>query len=129
MAGPGDDRPVDPFDLPEWIGEQEVSWTAVSRLGAPRVRGRLEAADGRSLDCDLLAGDLAYPQPMLAESWRTAAHAAWWRGEALLLEQNGRLTVVVPGTEVTAEPALDAVARLAKAVGASADRFTVILRL
>jgi hypothetical protein len=37
--------------------------------------------------------------------------------------------MVVPGTTVTAEPALEAVRRLAKAVGAPADRFTVSLRL
>lgn len=130
MAATGDgDEPVDPFDLPEWLGVQDVSWTAVSSLGGALVRGVLHAADGAGLDCDLLAGDLAYPQPVLTERWRTAAHAAWWRGEALLLRHDGRLTVVLPGSEVTAAPALDAVGRLAKAVGASADRFTVVLRL
>jgi hypothetical protein len=129
MATPGHDEPVDPFDLPDWLGEQAVSWTAVSSLGVARVQGRLDAADGQTLDCDLVAGDLAYPEPVLAERWRTAAHAAWWRGEALLLRRDGRLTVVLPGSEITAEPALDAVGRLAKAVGASADRFTVVLRL
>ena len=129
MRDPGADEAVDPFDLPEWLGEEEVSWTAVSSLGAARVEGRLDAGEGHALTCDLLAGDLAYPEPALGESWRTAAHAAWWRGEALLLRRDGRLTVVLPGSEVTAEPALDAVGRLAKAVGASADRFTVVLRL
>jgi len=121
--------PVDPFDLPEWLGEQQVSWTALSSLGTAHVRGRLDGVEGQSMDCDLLACDLAYPQPVLPDSWRTAAHAAWWRGEALLLERESRLTVVVPGSEITAEPALDAVGRLAKAVGAAADRFTVVLRL
>jgi hypothetical protein len=125
---PGDEVLVDPFDLPEWLGEQDVSWTASSRLGAAEVRGRLEAAEG-GLDCDLLAGDLAYPVPVLADRWRTAAHAAWWRDEALLLRRAGRLTIVLPGTELTAGAALEGVARLAKAVGASADRFTVVLRL
>src|SRR4051794_20457688 len=129
MRSRADDEVIDPFDLPEWLGEQEVSWTAVSSLGAARVEGRLDAGEDRTLACDLLAGDLAYPEPVLAERWRTAAHAAWWRGEALLLRRDGRLTVVLPGSEVSAEPALDAVGRLAKAVGASADRFTVVLRL
>ena len=129
MRDAGNDEAVDPFDLPEWLGEEEVSWTAVSSLGAARIVGRLDSGDGRTLVCDLLAGDVAYPEPVLSETWRTAAHAAWWRGEALLLRRDGRLTVVLPGSEVTAEPALDAVGRLAKAVGASADRYTVVLRL
>ena len=129
MGDHGPDEAVDPFDLPEWLGEEDVSWIAVSSLHAAHVEGRLETAAGHTLACDLLAGDLAYPQPVLAESWRTAAHAAWWRGEALLLRRDGRLTVVLPGSEVSAEPALDAVGRLAKAVGAAADRFTVVLRL
>jgi hypothetical protein len=120
---------IDAFDLPDWLGEQDVSWTAVGSLGGASVQGRLEAADGQQLDCDLLAGDVAYPVPVLAVEWRTAAHAAWWRGEALLVEEDGRLTVVLPGTQVTAEPALDAVGRLAKAVGAVPGRFTVVLRL
>jgi hypothetical protein len=47
----------------------------------------------------------------------------------LLVELDGRLTVAMPGSEVTAEPALDAIRRLARAVGAPPDRFTVALRL
>lgn len=129
MRHRADDEAVDPFDLPEWLGEEDVSWTALTSLHAGHVEGRLDAVDGRSLECDLLAGDLAYPEPVLGDRWRTAAHAAWWRDEALLLRRDGRLTVVLPGNEVSAEPALAAVARLAKAVGASADRFTVVLRL
>jgi hypothetical protein len=129
MGAAGDDAAVDPFDLPEWLGEQEVAWKAVTSLGEARVAGRLTTQDGKSLDCDLLAGDSAFPRPVLADTWRTAAHGAWWRGEALLLRQAGRLTVVLPGSEVSAAPALDAVGRLAKAVGASTDRFQVVLRL
>jgi hypothetical protein len=129
MAATGDDEAIDPFDLPEWLGERQVAWTAVSSLGTAHVEGRLDTADEQSLECDLLACDLAFPQPVLGERWRTAAHAAWWRGEALLLSHAGRLSVVLPGSRVGAEDALEAVGRLAKAVGASADRFTVVLRL
>ena len=129
MPGPDEDVvPVDPFDLPDWLGDSDVTWHAVSSLGGHHVTGELTAADG-SCDCDLLAADLAYPAPVLGEKWRTLVHQAWWRGEAVLVELRGRLTVVLPGTEVTAEPALEAVRRLAKAVGAPPDRFTVALRL
>ena len=120
---------VDAFDLPEWLGVDEVTWTAVTSLGsASRVTGCL-AASGQTLDCDVLACDLAYPQAVLEEKWRSAAHHAWQMGETQLLEYDGRLTLVVPGTAVKVEAALDAVRRLAKAVGAPASRFTVAIRL
>ena len=121
---------VDAFDLPDWLGVEEVTWTAVTSLGtSPHVTGALTGRSGASLDCDVLACDLAYPEPVLDERWRHDAHQAWTLGQVLLVEYDGRLTLVVPGTTVTAEPALEAVRRLAKAVGAPADRFTVSLRL
>jgi hypothetical protein len=128
---------VDAFDLPEWLGVAPVTWTAVDSIGATHlVAGCLrrdQAAEdgGRDgpLDCDVLACDLAYPVPVLDERWRHDAHQAWTLGEVLLVEYDGRLTMVVPGTTVTAEPALEAVRRLARAVGAPANRFTVSLRL
>jgi hypothetical protein len=123
--------PVDPFELPEWLGEEPVTWTAASSLGAAHlVRGDLlgPAPDQRH-GCDLLGCDLAYPAAVLEESWRARAHHAWQLGELLLVEYDGRLTLVVPGTSVTAEAALEAVRRLARAVGTAAERFTVALRL
>jgi hypothetical protein len=122
--------PVDAFDLPDWLGVSRVTWTAVDSIGATHlVAGCLRGEDGDPLDCDVLACDLAYPVPVLDERWRHDAHQAWTLGEVLLVEYDGRLTLVAPGTTVTAEPALEAVRRLAKAVGAPADRFTVSLRL
>ena len=123
-------EPVDAFDLPDWLGVAPVAWTAVDSIGATHlVAGCLRGSDGDPVDCDVLACDLAYPVPVLDERWRHDAHQAWTLGEVLLVEYDGRLTMVVPGTTVTAELALEAVRRLAKAVGAPADRFTVSLRL
>ena len=122
--------PADAFDLPEWLGVEEVTWTAVTSLGpTPHVSGALSGPSGASLECDVLACDLAYPQAVLEEKWRADAHHAWQLGETLLLEYDGRLTLVVPGTSVGVEAALEAVRRLAKAVGAPSDRFTVAIRL
>ena len=125
--------PVDAFDLPDWLGLSPVTWTAVSSIGTTHlVTGclrRTDRDDEEPIDCDVLACDLAYPVPVLDERWRHDAHQAWTLGEVLLVEYDGRLTMVVPGTTVTAEPAMEAVRRLAKAVGAPADRFTVSLRL
>jgi hypothetical protein len=123
-------EPVDAFELPDWLGVVPVTWTAVDSIGAThRVVGCLRGSDGDPVDCDVLACDLAYPVPVLDERWRHDAHQAWTLGEVLLVEYDERLTMVVPGTTVTAELALEAVRRLAKAVGAPADRFSVSLRL
>ncbi len=124
---------VDPFDLPDWVGERAVTWRASSSLaGSHLVSGELDAAgdgDGSTLTCDVLACDPAYPMPVLSEGWRHDAHQAWALGEVLLVTRDGRLTLVFPGTVVTAVPTLEAVRRLARAVGSKPDRFTVALRL
>ena len=132
MARPAPDvRPVDPFDLPEWLGEGSVTWQASSSMSdSHRVTGELRTeTGGETLACDVLACDPAYPVPVLSEAWRHDAHQAWTLGEVLLVEYDDRLTLVVPGTAVTAEPTLEAVRRLARAVGSRPDRFTVALRL
>jgi hypothetical protein len=122
---------VDAFDLPDWVGEGLVRWYASSSLGGNHlVTGELVAgAGGSTMSCDVLACDPAYPVPVLSEAWRHDAHQAWVLGEVLLLRYDGRLTLVVPGTVVTAEPTLEAMRRLARAVGSLPERFTVALRL
>jgi hypothetical protein len=119
---------ADPFDLPDWLASSAVTWTAESGIGAAFVSGTLSGGDPEQ-PCDLLAGDLAYPDPVLEDKWRSAAHQAWSLGEVLLVQYDGRLTLVVPGTAVSAELVLDALRRLARAVAAPAERFTVSLRL
>jgi hypothetical protein len=121
--------PVDPFDLPEWLGVDEVTWTAVSRVRGVHLVSGLLSAGAQSLPCDLLAADQAYPAPVLAEPWRRAAHQSWTLGQVLLVERDGRLTLASPGREFTADGALEVLARLAKAVGVEADRFVAVLRL
>ncbi|QNN52742.1 hypothetical protein [Nocardioides mesophilus] len=122
-------RDVDPFDLPDWLGTGDVTWTAGTGLHTGHlVRGELSGEDGR-LTCDLLAADRAFPQPVLDEEWRRRAHQAWTYGQVVLVDYDDRLTLAVPGTAFSAELALDAVGRLAKAVGARPGRFLVALRL
>jgi hypothetical protein len=120
---------VDAFDLPEWLGTSEVAWTAEDSVrGASHIRGVL-SGDGEQLACDLLAADLAYPQPLLDDRWRRQAHQAWTHGQVLLVEYDGRLTLAVPGTAYSADGVLETVGRLAKAVGVQAGCFVVTLRL
>lgn len=122
---------ADPFDLPSWVGESEVTWYADSgeRFGH-HIHGRLTSAAGNSEHgCDLLAIDRAYPREVAGSDWRRQAHVAWHNGEVLLIEYDGRLTLACPGHEFTADLVLTALGRLAKAVGGKPERFTAALRL
>lgn len=120
---------VDPFDLPEWLGTEDVTWTATSSVrGEHRVTGALSGNDC-SLACDLLAADQAFPTPVLPEDWRSRAHQAWTYGQVLLLDDTGRLTLAVPGTAFSADLALETLARLARGVGVEPSRFSARLRL
>jgi hypothetical protein len=120
---------LDPFDLPEWLGEREVTWTPETAVrGSARVLGQLTAGDER-LACDLLAVDEAYPRPVAPDGVRTRAHQAWKHGQVLTQEHDGRLTLLTPGTRLTADLVLDVLGRLAKAVGGDPRRFAAHLRL
>ena len=120
---------LDPFDLPEWLGRHEVTWTPASAVrGSAMVRGELSSSDER-LACDLLAVDEAYPEPVAADDVRRRAHQAWTHGQVLTQEHDGRLTLLLPGTRLTADRVLDVLERLAKAVGADPSRFAAHLRL
>jgi hypothetical protein len=122
-------RDVDPFDLPEWLGTEQVTWVAQSSVHeGHRVEGALSAGQD-SIVCDLLAVDQAFPRAVVTEEWRQAAHQAWTHGQVLLVEYDGRLTLAVPGTEFSADRVLEAIGRLAKAVGVKPSQFTATLRL
>jgi hypothetical protein len=126
---PGD---VDPFDLPEWLGESEVTWTPeVGVRTGHHVAGRLSAGErgAQELACDLLAVDEAYPSPVADDRTRLRAHQAWRHGEILLVDKDRRLTLAVPGTAFTADLVLDALGRLARAVGAAPERYAARLRI
>lgn len=120
---------VDAFDLPDWLGAGEVTWTARTSVhGGHLVQGELSGKGG-SLGCDLLGADQAFPVPVLDDDWRRQTHQAWTFGQVLLVEYDGRLTLAVPGTSFTADQALEAIGRLAKAVGVKPGRFVAALRL
>ena len=131
MSGASTASPVDAFDLPEWLGTGLVTWTAVSSVHAGHlVRGELSGqGDADSLGCDLLGADQAFPVPVLDDSWRRQTHQAWTHGQVLLVEYDGRLTLAVPGTSFTADLVLEAIGRLAKAVGVKPGEFVAALRL
>ena len=127
MSGPLED--LDPFDLPDWLGEGAVTWAADAGVRrGHRVPGHLTGG-GEVLPCDLLAVDEAHPRPVADEPTRTRAHLAWRHGQILLLEDGETVVLAVPGTGFTADLALDALSRLAKAVGASPENYVALLRI
>ncbi len=128
---------IDPFDLPEWLGTGDVVWRADEGLQTgPLVRGRL-AADpsdhpagaSQEIVCDLLAVDEAYPAPVVDDATRLRVHQAWRHGQVVIGEHGSRMVLAVPGTRFGPELVLDALGRLARAVGARAERYAVLLRL
>jgi len=124
-------EPLDPFDLTDALGAG-ATWSAEAGLGSEhRVRGRLvpTVAGHEATPCDLLAADDAYPAPVTDDATRARAHQAWRHGEVHLAAYDGRLTLVVPGTRFSADLALEALRRLARALGARPQDFAALLRL
>jgi hypothetical protein len=122
---------VDPFDLPEWLGTGAVTWESLAGLRTGhQVQGELRGgAEEERLRCDLLAVDEAYPAPVVEEVSRSRAHQAWQYGQVLVAELDGLLVLGVPGTRFDADRVLDALDRLARAVGASPDHFAARIRI
>jgi hypothetical protein len=128
-AVPGAVRDLDPFDLPEWLGEGDVTWTPEGTVrSAHHVTGHLCGGGDERLPCDLLAVDQAYPQPVADDELRHRAHQAWQHGQVLLVGYDDRLTLALPGSDFTADRVLDAIGRLALAVGAEPGSFAALLR-
>lgn len=120
---------VDAFDLPDWLGVERVTWDAAIGLGSGhRVDGTLTAEGRDPLGCDLLAVDDAYPAPVAPDAVRVRVHQLWRHGEVLLLTDAGRLVLALPGSRLDAETVLEAVGRLAHAVG-STEGFGVRLQV
>ncbi|WP_416952253.1 hypothetical protein ACNKF0_11540 [Nocardioides sp. T5] len=128
---------IDPFDLPEWLGTGDVVWRADAGLQTGHlVRGRLTAEtvpDGSTASeeivCDLLAVDEAYPAPVVDDATRLRVHQAWRHGQVVIGEHDSRMVLAVPGTRFGPELVLEALSRLARAVGARAERYAALLRL
>jgi len=128
---------IDPFDLPEWLGTGGVVWRADEGLQTGHlVRGRLTADQpdqraeaSQEIVCDLLAVDEAYPAPVVDDATRLRVHQAWRHGQVVIGEHGSRMVLAVPGTRFGPELVLDALGRLARAVGARAERYAVLLRL
>ena len=120
---------LDPFDLPDWLGDGPVSWASDEGLSGHLIAGHLTGAPDQVLPCDLFAVDQAYPTPVLDEATRTRVHQMWRHGQVLLLTREGRATVATPGTSWTSDQVLVALTRVARAVGTDPGRWSARLGL
>lgn len=121
---------MDPFDLPEWLGADDVVWRAdIGLRSGHLVPGELRNSGHERMACTLMAVDEAYPAPVVPDEVRTRAHQAWRHGQVLLLDRERTLTLAVPGRRFDAELAMECLTRLARAVGGSPDEWVVLLRL
>ena len=121
---------LDPFDLPDWLGTESVTWHA---RGADRtgfhVLGALVGTSAEEQPCDLVAVDQAFPAPVAGERTRQLAHQLWTNGQVLLVTYDGRPALAVPGTGFSADRLVEVVGRLARAVGGRPADYVVALRL
>ncbi len=121
---------ISSMEIVSGLRETDVTWAAESGVRRGHaVQGLLTSPGHEPLACDLLAVDPAYPTAVAPETMRHDAHQAWRHGQVLVVGRDGRLTLAVPGTGFTADLVLEAVGRLALAVGASVERYSVLLRI
>ena len=125
---------VDPFELPDWLAEEEVIWQATDeprdREQSGTMHGRLTPLrGGEEMHLDLLAVDVAWPKPVCENEGRHLAHEVWHYGQVVLLDRDGRTTLGVPCTQFSSDLVCEAVRRFSKAVGADPAQFLVQLRL
>lgn len=118
---------LDPFDLPDWLGTEEVHWHQTGTGQHHLLPGALVCGE-HSLTCDLFAVDLAYPAPVADEATRVRVHQAWQHGQVVLVRREGRTSVAAPGTSWSPATVLEAVRRVALAVGAPPARYAAVLR-
>lgn len=121
--------PVDPFDLPEWLGTAEVTWRALrTERGGHLILGVLAGA-GAELPCNLLAVDQAWPHAVASAEVRERVHLTWRNGEVELVELDGDLTLLTPGAGFSSSRVMVVLERFTRAVGARADRYVAAIRL
>lgn len=122
--------PIDPFDLPEWLATEEVTWRAVRTERAGHfIHGVLATAAGEKLACNLLAVDQAWPRAVADAEVRERVHLTWRNGEVELVELAGDLTLLTPGSGFSSSRVMVALERFTRAVGARTDRYVAAIRL
>jgi hypothetical protein len=137
MGAAGDDTVersalLDPFDVPDWLASSMVVWEAIESVAERTVaRGQLRAVDTdeEPMRLDLVAVDAAWPTAPCSPGDRREAHQAWHYGQVVLLDHEGVAALGVPTAVFSADLALEALRRFAKAVGSDPWRYAARLLL
>ncbi len=129
MTDEGGWRRGDAFDLPDWLGEEDLTWSLDGPLTGSRVRGTLHGLGDHQLPLDVLCVDVAYPAPVVSELVRRECHLSWHHGEVQLLEDGTAHGLAVPASTVDADAACEALRRFAKAVAVDSGRVKVLITL
>jgi hypothetical protein len=130
---------ADPFDLPDWLGEHELTWRTDSSLGDAQAPGTLcgtakrvegERTADLCLSLAVLGADTAFPLPVVSEPVRTQVHQAWTYGQVALLAGAGSsLAIGVPATSIDIDLVCEALRRFAKAIGVEPHQISLHIRL
>ena len=127
VTAPLDD--LDPFDLPDWLGEGAVTWAAEAGVRrGHRVPGHLRVPGRR---CPATCSPWTRRTPRRSPTRRPGPAPTWPGGtdRSSCSPTTTGVVLAVPGTGFTADLVLDALSRLAKAVGASPENYVALLRI
>ena len=124
---------ADPFDLPEWLGEYELTWRTDASIGGPRCPGILSATAELCLPLLVLGADTAFPQPVVSPAVRTSVHQAWTYSQVAVLSADEptprSYALAVPSTSMDVDLVCTTLRRFAKAIGIAPSRVSVHIRL
>ena len=119
----------DPFELPDWLGRDDLIWSLDGPLTGAQVRGTLRGSTGHELALDVICADVAYPAPVVCELVRRECHLSWHHGEVQLLQDGAGRGLGVPVVSVDADRACEALRRFARAVAVDPVRVRVLITL
>ncbi len=119
----------DPFELPDWVGEQELTWCRGGPLSDPQVQGTLSGAVAHELPLHIVCADVAYPAPVVSEQLRRESHLSWHHGQVLVLDNGRCLGLGVPVSALDADITCEALRRFAMAVAVDPSRVRVTIPL
>ncbi len=120
---------ADPFDLPDWLGWHDLTWSLDGPLTASQVNGTLHAGTDHRLPLDIVCADVAYPAPVVPELVRRECHLSWHHGEVRLLNNGATHALAVPASSVDADTACEALRRFARAIAVETNRVRVLFTL
>ena len=119
----------DPFELPDWLGEEALTWSLDGPLTSAQVRGTLHGGDGHRLGLDLICVDVAYPAPVVGELIRRECHLSWHHGQVQVLANADSHGLGVPTSGLDADTACEALRRFARAIAVDVARVRVLITL